>query len=150
MSSIVGERWRNATSSDLAALDTKIAAAQVDYDKFVALLKACRSGKSGNPFYSCNKHQGFTQGSLENHVADTKTILTQLQNQRVGLAANVQSTLDLQAAEIEADKLSAESTTLTADAATESGKAAGVWIAVVAGALLIAGLGIYGFKKLKK
>ncbi len=143
MGSIVGEKWHNATSEDLAALDSEINLVQSQYDDFLLKYNTCVAGRTQNAFYSCQNNTGFTKTSIENHLRDLKNELTSLTARREALSQNIQSTL--QAGTLEATNIQE-----TAKAASEAGSATGKWVLVIGGIVLLIGGSIFFLRKIKK
>lgn len=142
MASIIGEKYKYASSDSLVALDSRIAEVQADYTKWKTLYEACKAGKNRSIFYSCNKNQGFSSSSLYNHYYETKVLLENLKKERTTLAENLASQAQIQA---QTAKASQE----TASAAEKTASATGKWVIVAfLGVAAIAG-GIFLFKKFK-
>jgi hypothetical protein len=95
MASIVGERYRNASSSDVAALDTKISQAQAEYDDISNKLGACTDGKERWFLYSCKKHQGYTYLELRDMKSQLKDRVEALRKERDRLILSIEKTAEV-------------------------------------------------------
>lgn len=142
MASIVGEKYRNATASDLADLDTKIAQVKAEYDNFNQLFHICAAKKENNFFYNCNNRLGYSYFELNDLRNRRLKTLTDLKKQRAELTLDIEETMRVQTEE-------AEITRQAGEAAEAVGK--GIGMASVYGLIAVLAIiaGVYFYKKSK-
>jgi K+/H+ antiporter YhaU regulatory subunit KhtT len=143
MASIVGEKYRYATTAELNDLDSRIAKVQAQYNDIKAKFSVCADGKNRSIFYSCNKNVGYSYRELQNLKKSLVKQLETLQKQREALVATV-----MQTTQLTTDVAAA--TTKVAEATEAVGK--GVGSVALYGLLAVAAIigGVMLYKKVKK
>lgn len=143
MPSIVGEKYRNATSSDVALIDEQILQHEAALKEATGLLTECMANTLRNPFYSCHKRLGRSKSNIEAAVVREKTALSELRKKRELIVASIEQTTGLAIQESTASKEEAEADALVAESRGKQFMVYGGILAV----LIIAGLVFY--KKIK-
>jgi hypothetical protein len=168
--SIIGEKWQNATSDDIAAVDALISAKSTELNKVTAILSAALNaitlckGKAypdGILKPSCLKISGRHISSWEEDrdintplVSRYKAELIALQERRAALVAEanassslLQNVANTSIATAEANKAIAQAETVEA---TATASKIGIYALIAGIGLVIVIGGIFAFKMIKK
>lgn len=147
---VLSARWNNATSSDLARIDARIA----ELNGLLTTAKQNRDWCRAHPLKSCNNRTGKKLALWKELIRGYESELGRLKNERAEIKSQIEYQTDILTSQAEIDRLKALSQQeehkqeiLEQQEWSERGKKWGLYAVIFGGLALV---GVFAYKAIKK